>query len=84
MEIKIAPSAEPVLDRNPRFKTELIEGLKTQRFAYICFISQSGKGANSKLEIRCLGGDGVLVPETAFDAPGTLERITSGLECSMK
>lgn len=84
MEIKIAPSAELVLDRNPRFKSELLDELKTQRFAYICFIDRMGAGANAKLEIRCLGGEGVLVPETAFNAPGTLERITSGLEFSMK
>lgn len=84
MEIKIAPNAEQVLDRNPRFKNELLEELKTQSFAYICFIDQSGRGANAKLEIRCLGGEGVLVPETAFGAPGTLDRITSGLEFGMK
>ena len=84
MEIKIAPSAEMVLDRNPRFKTELLEELKTQRFAYICFIDKMGAGASSKIEIKCLGGEGVLVPETAFNAPGTLERITSGLESGMK
>lgn len=84
MEIKIAPRAEQVLDRNPRFKTKLLEELKTQRFAFVCFIDQSGAGTNAKLEIRCLGGEGVLVPETAFNSPGTLERITSGLEFSMK
>lgn len=84
MEIRIAAGAERVLDRNPRFKTALLEELRSQRFAYVCFIERTGTEETSKLEIKCLGGDGILVPEEAFHSPGTLERITTGLEFSMK
>jgi hypothetical protein len=82
MEIRIGRGAEQVLDRHPGFKIELLDELKTQQFAYVCFIEEfESKGA---LEIKCLGGQGIVVPETSFHLPGTLARITTGLASAIK
>lgn len=84
MEIRIGFSAEKVLDRHPGFKTQLLDELKTQRFAYVCFIEEFATPRMPSVEIKCLGGQGLVVPEAAFDLPGTLARITSGLASGIK
>ncbi len=82
MEVKIGHRAHAVLDRNHQFKAELIEALTTQKFANVCFIEEPGTDGN--LEIKCLGGRGVVVPETLFSNPGAPGLILSDLAMGMK
>jgi hypothetical protein len=82
MEVRIGHGAHAVLERNHAFKQRLIEELATQKFANICFI-EGPAGADS-LEIKCLGGDEVVVPESSFSTPGIPARIVDELTARMK
>ncbi len=82
MEVKIGHRAHAVLNRNHEFKRKLIDELTTQQFANLCFIE--GPGRDGFLEIKCLGGEGVLIPESSFNSPGTLADIIGGLTLRMK
>jgi hypothetical protein len=82
MEVRIGHRAHVVLDRNHAFKERLIQELATQKFANICFIE--GPRSAGGLEIKCLGGDEIVVPESSFNTPGIPARIIDELSIRMK
>jgi hypothetical protein len=82
MEVRIGPRARAVLERNHTFTAELIEALANQNFAAICFIDEPSTAG--MLEIKCLGGQEVVVPESAFNTPGVPRRIVNELATRIK
>ena len=82
MEVRIGHRAHGVLDRNHAFKEKLIAELTTQNFANVCFIEEPG--TDSGLEMKCLGGESGVVPESSFNTPGTPRRIIDELSIRMK
>jgi hypothetical protein len=82
MEVRIGHGAHAVLDRNHAFKERLIEELATQKFANVCFIEEPRSAGG--LEIKCLGGEEVVIPESAFNTPGIPARIIDELSTRMK
>ncbi len=82
MEVKIGHGAHAVLERNHAFKESLLGELEEQKFANICFIE--GPATADSLEIKCLGGDGIVVPESSFATPGIPSRIIDELTARMK
>jgi hypothetical protein len=82
MEVRIGNRAHAVLDRHHAFKARLIEELQTEGFANICFIEEPS--TEGVLEIKCLGGREVVVPEAAFNNPATPRAIINDLAMAMK
>jgi len=82
MEVRIGHRAHAVLERNHAFRQRLIEELAEQRFANVCFIEEPG--SDGDLEIKCLGGEEVVVPESCFNTPGISGRIIDELSIRMK
>jgi hypothetical protein len=82
MEVRIGHRARQVLDRNHAFKDKLIEELATERFANVCFIEEPGR--DEGLEIKCLGGEAVVVPESSFNMPGIPRWIIDELSIRIK